>query len=81
MLRYEGITFIQDVEVDDWSIQLAPLICVATYYFSYTPPKLVPLVHNGFAYKIICSNVDLDYFEGALIRSVGSHAQARRYLE
>ena len=30
MLRYEGITFIQDVEVDDLSIQLAPLICVAT---------------------------------------------------
>ena len=78
MFRYEGITFIHDVEVDDLSIELASLICVATYNFSYTPPKLVPLVHNGFAYKIICGIVDLDYLEGALIRSVGSHAEAMR---
>ena len=40
---------------------------IATCNFSYTPPKFVPLVHNGFAYKIISSIVDLEYLQGALI--------------
>ena len=40
---------------------------IATCNFSYTPPNFVPLVHNGFAYKIISSIVDLEYLQGALI--------------
>jgi hypothetical protein len=79
MLRYEAITFIQDVEVHDLSIDLASLIWVTASNFSYTPPSCVPLVNNCSAY--IPSNVALEYLQGAFMWSVGSQAEAIRELE
>jgi hypothetical protein len=61
MLDYEVITLIQDVEVDKLSMELGSMIYVATYDLSHTPPKNVPLVHNGFAYQLISSSIDLEY--------------------
>jgi hypothetical protein len=76
MLRYEAITFIQDVEVHDLYIDLASLIWVTASNFSYTPPSCVPLVNNCFAYEGTPINVALEYLQDALMWSVGSQAEA-----
>jgi hypothetical protein len=81
MLSYLLINFIKDIEIDGLLVELECDINSPQYYFSHTPPKTLPPIHNLSAYKLVPFGILRRYCQRKLLWRIRCNTETSRYFE